>query len=152
MLSRLAITNHVKLPVCRCQGSSYAMTTISLYDDDDKYTAIQQTEARFPFKRNRLRCVSCVNENCKKRKRLRWQAANHGCHCFDRAFLLAGACVCCAKATHATQAIEVEWKRGLTVNLLTGFRFLFVGRFFLQTQTHLHFFFFNVITRRVFFG
>jgi len=34
-------------------------------------------KARFPF----------------KRKRLRWQAANHGCqfcHCFDRAFLLAG--------------------------------------------------------------
>ena len=27
------------------------------------------TEARFPSKRNRLR----------------WQAANHGCHCFDRA-------------------------------------------------------------------
>ena len=39
----------------------------------------------------------CVNENRKKRKRLRWQAANHGCHCFDRAFLLAGACVCCVK-------------------------------------------------------
>ena len=36
-----------------------------------------------PFKRNRLRCVRCVNENRKKRKRLRWQAANHGCHCFD---------------------------------------------------------------------
>ena len=54
-------------------------------------------EARFPFKRNRLRCVRCVNENRKKRKRLRWQAANHGCHCFDRAFLLAGACVCCVK-------------------------------------------------------
>ena len=29
-------------------------------------------QARFPFKHNRLR----------------WQAANHGCHCFDRAFLL----------------------------------------------------------------
>ena len=43
-------------------------------------------EARFPFKRNRLRCVRCVNKN---RKRFRWQAANHGCHCFDRAFLLA---------------------------------------------------------------
>jgi len=28
------------------------------------------TEARFPFKRNRLRCVRCVNENRKKRKRL----------------------------------------------------------------------------------
>jgi len=54
-------------------------------------------EGRFPFKRNRLRCVRCVNENRKKRKRLRWQAANHGCHCFDRAFLLAGACVCCVK-------------------------------------------------------
>jgi len=35
--------------------------------------------------------VRCVNENRKKRKRLRWQAANHGCHCFDRAFLLGGA-------------------------------------------------------------
>ena len=52
-------------------------------------------QARFPFKRNRLRCVRCVNENRKKRRRLRWQAANHGCHCFDRAFLLAGACVSC---------------------------------------------------------
>ena len=49
------------------------------------------SEARFPFKRNRLRCVRCVNENRNKRKRLRWQTANHGCHCFDRAFLLAGA-------------------------------------------------------------
>ena len=54
-------------------------------------------KARFPFKRNPLRCVRCVNENRKKRKRLRWQAASHGCHCFDRAFLLAGACVCCVQ-------------------------------------------------------
>jgi len=67
-------------------------------------------KARFPFKRNRLRCVRCVNENRKKRKRLRWQAANHGCHCFDRAFLLAGACSCCV----TTQAIAFEWKPGLT--------------------------------------
>jgi len=51
-----------------------------------------RSEARFLFKRNCLRCVRCVNENHKKRKRLRWQAVNHGCHCFDRAFLLAGAC------------------------------------------------------------
>ena len=51
-------------------------------------------QARFPFKRSRLRCVRCVNETRNKRKRLRWQAANYGCHCFDRAFLLAGACVC----------------------------------------------------------
>ena len=55
------------------------------------------TKAPFPFKRNRLRCVRSVNENRKKRKRLRLHAANHGCHCFDRAFLLAGACVCCVK-------------------------------------------------------
>ena len=68
--------------------------------------------------------MRCVNENRKKRKRLRWQAANHGCHCFDRAFLLAGACVCCVNlptqalvfltvfvyATHATQTIAFEWK------------------------------------------
>jgi len=52
-----------------------------------------ERKARFPFKRNRLRCVRCLNENRKKRKCLRWQAGNHGCHCFDRAFLLAGACV-----------------------------------------------------------
>ena len=52
---------------------------------------VWQTKARFPFKRNRLCCVRCVNENRKKRKRLRWQAANHSCHYFDRAFLLAGA-------------------------------------------------------------
>jgi len=32
------------------------------------------SQARFPFKRNRLRCVRCVNENRKKRKCLRWQA------------------------------------------------------------------------------
>ena len=31
-----------------------------------------KTKARFPFKRNRLRCVRCVNENRKKRKRLRF--------------------------------------------------------------------------------
>jgi len=86
------------------------------------------TEARFPFKRNRLHCV---NENRKKRKRLRrWQAANHGCHCFDRAFLLAGACVCCVKFqrkrlrflrfsfTQRTQAIAFEWKPGLIRLLL----------------------------------
>ena len=40
------------------------------------------TQARFPFKHNRLHCVRCVNENRKKRK---------------RAFLFAGACVCCVK-------------------------------------------------------
>jgi len=62
------------------------------YRGADGDTCVLDTKARFPFKRNRLRCV---NENRKKRKRLSWQAANHGCHCFDRAFLLAGACVCC---------------------------------------------------------
>ena len=86
---------------------------------DFKETVISlhiQCEARFPFKRNRLRCVRCVNENRKKRKRLRWQAANHDCHCFDRAFLLAGACVCCVK-TNATQAIAFEWKPSFTLNM-----------------------------------
>ena len=62
------------------------------------------SKARFPFKRNRLR----------------WQAANHGCHCFDRTFPLAGACVCCVKLAflavfvYATHAIAFEWKPGLT--------------------------------------
>ena len=54
------------------------------------------------FHSNAIACVVCVackvqSANRKKRKRLRWQAANHGCYCFDRAFLLAGACVCCVK-------------------------------------------------------
>jgi len=59
--------------------------------------------------------VRCVNKNRKKRKRLHWQAANHGCHCFDRAFLwLALAFVAVfVYATHATQAIAFEWKPGL---------------------------------------
>jgi len=63
--------------------SAVNRTTIQCYT-----LHIIQYNARFPFKRNRLRCV---NENRKKRKHLRCQAANHGCHCFDRAFLLAGA-------------------------------------------------------------
>jgi len=46
-----------------------------------KIKSSNPSKARFQFKRNRLH----------------WQAANHGCHCFDRAFLLAGACVCCVK-------------------------------------------------------
>ena len=45
----------------------------------DLHSAHLVYKARFPFKRNRLRCVHCINENRKKRKRLRWQAANHGC-------------------------------------------------------------------------
>jgi len=74
--------------------------------------------------------VRCVNENRKKRKRLRRQAANHGCHCFDRAIgwrlrllremptqaLPTQALVLLAVfvyATHATQAIAFEWKPGM---------------------------------------
>ena len=77
-------------PACPPPAAAAAATDD---DDDDVYCS----KSRFPFKRNRLRCVRCVIENRKKRKRLRWQAANHGCHCFDRAFLLAGACVFCVK-------------------------------------------------------
>ena len=76
---------------------THTLGLISGGEIDEHYMYLNISEARFPFKCNRLRCVRCVNENCKKRKRLRWQAANHGCHCFDRAFLLAGACVCCVK-------------------------------------------------------
>jgi len=50
-------------------------------------------KARFPF----------------KRKRLRWQAANHGCHCFDRAFLLAGACVCLLREIFTQQTQAPAW-------------------------------------------
>ena len=67
-------------------------------------------KAQFTFKRNRLHCVRCVNENRKKRKRLRWQAVNHGCHCFDRAFLLSANRNARSKQW---QAIAFEWKPGL---------------------------------------
>jgi len=72
-----------------------------------------KSQARFPFKHNRLHCVRCVKEKRKKRKRLHWQAANHGCHCFDQAFLLAGAL---AVFVYATQAIAFEWKPGFSFN------------------------------------
>jgi len=50
------------------------------------------------FHPNAIACVACVasvafgwkpglDGNRAKRKRLRWQAVNHGWHCFDRAFL-----------------------------------------------------------------
>ena len=45
-----------------------------------------EIKARFPFKRNRLRCVRCVNENRKKRKRLRFLrfSFTHWRHCTQR--------------------------------------------------------------------
>jgi len=81
-----------------------------------------QSQARFPFKRNRLRCcVACrVNENRKKRKRLRWQAANHGCHCFNRAFLLAGACVCCVTQRMQRKRLRLNGNRASRIYLLTA--------------------------------
>ena len=78
-------------------SSSLSIIIIIIIIISSSSSSLNISKARFPFKRNRLRCVRCVNENHKKRKRLRWQAANHGCHCFDRTFLLAGACVCCVK-------------------------------------------------------
>jgi len=80
---------------------SKQLAEIAMQNLLDNDVSLIYYQARFPFKRNRLRCVSCVNENCKERKRLRWQAANHGCHCFDRAFLLAGTCVCCVKISRS---------------------------------------------------
>ena len=85
-------------PLQSCKGNIGSRKCCILGSREHVFSVSKQTrQARFPFKRNRLRCVRCVNENRKKRKRLLWQAANHGCHCFDWAFLLAGACVCCVK-------------------------------------------------------
>ena len=39
--------------------------------------------------------VSTQTQSLALRKRKPQETQNHGCHCFDRAFLLAGACVCC---------------------------------------------------------
>ena len=43
---------------------------IMSYNDSTSARNTSKTTARFPFKRNRLRCMRCVNENRKKRKRL----------------------------------------------------------------------------------
>ena len=80
--------------LCRYSGLFHQGVGVQRLRYLDRLYAVHWTrQARFPFKRNRLRCVRCVNENRKKRKRLRWQAANHGCHRFDQAFQLAGVCV-----------------------------------------------------------
>jgi len=64
-----------------------------------------------------------LDGNRAKRKRLRWQAANHGCHCFDRASyrlqaaadrMLGRLAWFPSKRTHATQAIAFGWKPGLS--------------------------------------
>ena len=70
---------------------AYSRNVLAVMPSDHCRQNTYRSKARFPFKCNRLRCVRCVrcvNENRKKRKRLRWQAANHGCPCFDQAFLL----------------------------------------------------------------
>ena len=58
MLEKLKIPWRLKVSFCTNDYRGIR----TLYADANK--------ARFPFKRNRLR----------------WQAANHGCHCFDRVF------------------------------------------------------------------
>jgi len=59
----------------------------------------EMTKARFPFKRNRLRCVRCVNENRKKRnfsrnKRKRQQIGMLGRSSGNHDWLLANASAC----------------------------------------------------------
>jgi len=55
------------------------------------------------FHSNAIACVACVS------KHLRWQAANHGCYCFDRAFLLAGACVCCVRMETGLKCTSIHY-------------------------------------------
>ena len=117
-------TRHWWFPSSQCHSRQkhlvrkYSVVTLL----SSSLVCVTKPKAQFPFKRNRFRCVRCVNENRKKRKRLRYQAANHGCHCFDRAFLLAGACVCCVKFSRNkrnarnSQAIAFEWKPRLKLS------------------------------------
>jgi len=96
-------------------------------DDDDMTKHLPDTsvlyKARFPFKRNRLRCVRCVhcvNENRNKRKRqpIGMFGRSSGNHesCLPTqalAFL-----VVFVYATHATQAIAFEWIMETGLNTL----------------------------------
>jgi len=70
-----------------------------------------------------------LDGNRAKRKRLRWQAANHGFHCFDRASYWLQGCKqqpigCSVEAVATmigcmpTQAIALGWKPDLTVCLM----------------------------------
>jgi len=57
--------------------------------------------------------LRCVNENRKKRKRLRWQAANRvATASTEHSYWLA--LLSCVYATHAMQAIAFEWKPGFS--------------------------------------
>ena len=76
------------------------------------YNGTNSHQLKPGFHSNASNCVACVNKNRKKRKRLRWQAANHSCHCFDRAFLLAGTCVYSVKISrNYTQQTQVPANR-----------------------------------------
>jgi len=59
-----------------CRDNVPPVRSILSSSPRDMQTRVGRFQARFPFKRNRLRCVRCVKENRKKRKRLRWQVAN----------------------------------------------------------------------------
>ena len=97
------------------------------------------SEARFPFKRNRLRCVHCVNENRKKRKSAnrnarskQWQPWLAACKRKRFAFFAVF-----VYATHATQAIAFEWKPGLT-DCRTNCRPIRLAHTRLTTYTYTH--------------
>ena len=51
------------------QSSTKCNDAGNVFQTHGPATANGIPQARFPFKRNRLRCVRCVNENRKKRKR-----------------------------------------------------------------------------------
>jgi len=75
-----AISHNLGAHIAAINGTAVSVNSDENESDDaveSTPTADPAPEARFPFKRNRSR----------------WQAANHGCHCFDRAFLLAGVCL-----------------------------------------------------------
>ena len=61
----------------RCEGGCrFSDSRLGEFGMSHDVSSVLLSKAQFPFKCNRVRCV---NENRKKRKLLRRQAANHGC-------------------------------------------------------------------------
>ena len=72
-------------------------------------------EARFPFKRNRLRCVRCVNKKTQETQALALASSQSWLPLLRPSIPIVWRLrLLRENATHATQAIAFEWKPGLT--------------------------------------
>ena len=101
---RLLVT---RLPIPGRESSTCQETAVVRHSTSYATTTPQEeTKGRFPFKRNRLHCVRCVNENRMKRS-----SGNH-----DWLLANASACVSCGfRLRNARNASDCVWMENRTL-------------------------------------